>query len=42
MALKYTLEEAVSAWRRTSQIVFYIAGRLNIQNDVIDVAVTAR
>nr|CAH0112866.1 unnamed protein product [Daphnia galeata] len=41
MALKYTLEEAVSAWRRTSQIVFYNAGRLNIQNDVIDVAVTA-
>jgi hypothetical protein len=42
MALKYTLEEAVTAWRRTSQIVFYNAGRLNIQNDVIDVAVTAR
>lgn len=42
MALKYTIEEAVTAWRRASQIVFYNAGRLSIQDDVVDVAVVAR
>uniref|UniRef100_A0A0P5PDY1 acylaminoacyl-peptidase n=1 Tax=Daphnia magna TaxID=35525 RepID=A0A0P5PDY1_9CRUS len=41
MALKYTIEEAVTAWRRASQIVFYNAGRLSIQDDVVDVAVVA-
>lgn len=42
MSLKYTLDEAVGAWRRTSQIVSFTAGHVNFQNDVVNVSVNAR
>ena len=40
MALKYTVEEAVAAWRLSSRIASYTSGRLTVNNDHIKVTAT--
>lgn len=38
MALKYTMQEAVSAWRRSASVAYYLAGRVDVQEDYLSVS----
>ena len=42
MSLKYTVEEAVAAWRRAARISSTASGRINFQKDCIVVTTVAR
>jgi len=42
MSLKYTVDEAVAAWRRTARIATITSGRLNFQKDSVVVSAVTR
>jgi hypothetical protein len=42
MSLKYTVEEAVTAWRRTARIASITSGRLHFQKDSVVVTAVTR